>query len=153
MNELLFKATHPFIRLYWWALRPKTYGSRALILYNNKILLARNINTNYWSLPGGKIALPESPEECILRELIEELNLSDLEIGYKLGEYISKNEGKRDTVHIFVIRLNSLRFQKQWELEDAQWFELDNLPKNISLATSRRITEYLSGGKDLIGDW
>ncbi len=153
MRKLIYKITHPFVRLYWKIFKPKTYGSRALVLYNNQILLVKNINVNHWSLPGGKIDYPENPEQCVLRELKEELGLSISNTAFKLGEYISQQEGKKDTVYIFVINLENSKFKKQWELEDARWFDFNYLPSDISPAASRRITEYFAGKKELMGAW
>jgi len=104
---LIYKITHPLVRFYWRIFKPKTYGSRAIILNKENILLVKNINNNYWSLPGGKMDKGETPEECLFRELIEELTLSVSKIEYKLGEYFSNKEGKQDTVYIFVIKLSS----------------------------------------------
>ncbi|MDB5188714.1 MAG: hypothetical protein JWM92_312 [Candidatus Nomurabacteria bacterium] len=104
-------------------------------------------------MPGGGIDNGETPERCIVRELKEELDLHDLKITYKLGEYRSTKEGKRDTVHIFIIHCLSKEFKQQWEIESAQWFNLDNLPKNISAATLRRITEYKEEKRDLMKVW
>lgn len=153
LRWLIYKITHPFVRLYWEIFKPKTYGARAILLNEANILLVKNINVNHWSLPGGKIDKGETPEECLLRELKEELSLSIEKIDCKLGEYISNNEGKRDTVYIFVAKLLSSTFQKQWELEDAQWFPLSNLPDNISSATSRRISEFQNGSRNLVSTW
>jgi 8-oxo-dGTP pyrophosphatase MutT (NUDIX family) len=153
MKRFIYKITHPFIRFYWKIFKPKTYGSRAIILHGIKVLLVKNINVQHWSLPGGKIDSGESPEECIFRELKEELSLSEIRTDYKLGEYISKKEGKTDIVYIFVINLFSPIFEKQWELEDARWFNLDELPEDISPAGLRRIKEYQAGKKDIFADW
>ena len=89
----------------------------------------------------------------MLRELKEELVLSISKTDYILGEYLSSKEGKRDTVYIFVVKLLSLTFQKQWELQDAQWFPLSRLPENISPAASRRIYEFQNGSRNKISAW
>ncbi len=144
---------YPLARLYWKIFSPVTNGARALVLFDNEVLLIKNLNLSYWIMPGGGIDKGETPEQCTVRELKEELDLHDLKIAYKLGEYHSTKEGKRDTVHIFVIHCLSKEFKQQWEIEGAQWFDLDNLPKNISAATLRRITEYKEGKRDLIMGW
>lgn len=153
MRKLIYNITYPFFRLYWKMFRPKTYGSRAIVLHENNILLVKNINVDYWSLPGGKIDSGESPEQCILRELKEELNLNEIKADYKLGEYTSNKEGKKDTVYIFVINIFSPIFQRQWELEDAKWFDLGELPKDISPAGLRRIKEYQASKKSILSNW
>lgn len=153
LKWLVYKITHPFIRTYWLIFKPKTHGVRAIIINETNILLVKNINVNHWSLPGGKIDKGETPQECIYRELKEELALSISKTDFKLGEYISNKEGKRDTVYIFVIKIPSPFFQKRWELQDAQWFPLSSLSDNVSPATSRRIAEFKNGHRNLISVW
>ena len=52
----------------------------ALIIQNQKILVAQNNptsdQTGKWEFPGGKIKPNETDEECIVREILEELELS-----------------------------------------------------------------------------
>ncbi len=52
----------------------------ALLVHNEKILIAQRSNTgrfaNKWEFPGGKIDPGETPQECIRRELQEELGLT-----------------------------------------------------------------------------
>ncbi len=52
----------------------------ALLVHNQKILIAQRNNTgrfaNKWEFPGGKIDPGETPQECLQRELEEELGLT-----------------------------------------------------------------------------
>lgn len=52
----------------------------ALILSDNKLLIARDEHAEYYYLPGGKVRLNESTQDAIRRELSEELNIQ-AEIG------------------------------------------------------------------------
>lgn len=154
LKKYFFKTfIQPIARLYWRVFKPKTYGSRAIIIFNEKILLIKNPNANHWSLPGGHIEKGETPEQCIIRELKEELDLSINKADFKLGEYISDQEGKHDTVFIYIIRLSSQSFSKQWEVDDAKWFEFSELPQNISPAGMRRINEFKMGKKNIYSQW
>ncbi|MEZ5103606.1 MAG: (deoxy)nucleoside triphosphate pyrophosphohydrolase [Draconibacterium sp.] len=51
----------------------------AVIIYDGKILVTqRGKNSDHpfkWEFPGGKIQINESPEDCIKREIREELNI------------------------------------------------------------------------------
>ena len=139
--------------MYWKIFKPKTFGSKAILLFEGNILLVKNINVGQWSLPGGKIEKNESPRECILRELNEELEITKCDVSYKLGEYISEKEGKKDTVYVFIIKLTSYDFKKGWEMEDAKWFSFDSLPTEISSATLRRVLEYKNNKKTFKDNW
>lgn len=55
--------------------RVSRYGSYCIILKDNNILLTLKKSGPYkglWGLPGGKIELKETPEETLVREVIEE---------------------------------------------------------------------------------
>ena len=54
----------------------------AVIIHNKKILTHKNINKDYYCLPGGRVQIGENSIETVKRELQEELN-KDVEItGY-----------------------------------------------------------------------
>ena len=66
----------------------------AIIEKEGKILIAKrkagdDLFAGLWEFPGGKIEEGETPEECIARELKEEL---DIEV--KVGKLISSNKHK-----------------------------------------------------------
>ena len=66
----------------------------AILEKDGKILIAKRktgdeLFAGLWEFPGGKIEEDESPEECMARELKEELNIE-----VKVGELISSNKHK-----------------------------------------------------------
>ena len=65
----------------------------AIIKKDNKYLIGRRgpkeKSTGLWEFPGGKIEYGETHEECLKRELKEELNI-DAEIGELYSEYVYK---------------------------------------------------------------
>ena len=58
-----------------------------IIIHENKILTHRDVNKDYYCLPGGRVQIGENSEETIKRELNEELG-KEIEI----SKYISTIE-------------------------------------------------------------
>ncbi|WP_366183561.1 (deoxy)nucleoside triphosphate pyrophosphohydrolase [Flavobacterium ovatum] len=63
----------------------------AIIFFDNKILVTQRSEKMKlplkWEFPGGKLENKETEEECIIREIKEEINI-DIEIVKKLNESI-----------------------------------------------------------------
>ncbi len=80
----------------------------AVIVHDNKILIAKRSSTDKlahkWEFPGGKIEQGESPEECLQRELHEELGITT-----SIGQFLD------DTVHHYDhITVRLLFYRVDW---------------------------------------
>lgn len=71
---------------------------KGLIYINGKIALVKNERAE-WEPPGGKIEAHESPEQCVLREIKEELNI-DAGIDRLFDAWMYKVAGK---VNVFCV--------------------------------------------------
>ena len=148
----MYHFLHPLLRWYR-LLSPARNSARVLLTYKNEILLIHNIGVQRWSFPGGTLHKDESPESCALRELKEELKISDATIEYKLGTYHGEHHRKQVLVHVYVARAMSFYHKKQWEVDRSEWFTLNQLPSNLSPATARRIGDYKNGLRDVSAFW
>ena len=148
----MYYVAHPVLRAAR-RLLPQKESARILLAYGNEVLLVRNIGVGRWSLPGGAFSKNETAEACALRELKEELSITDAKMEYRLGTYHSHGEGLHNSVHIFVAQARSLHHKKAWEIDEARWFALNDLPSNLSPATARRIGEYKNNLRDVSSFW
>jgi hypothetical protein len=86
--------------------------------------------------------------------LYEETQIVIDSVDYKLGEYCSKAEGKRDTVFIFAATATDKSIPRlELEIQKAEWFSISALPETITKPTRWRIEEYLAGKRDVTGFW
>ncbi len=152
--RFIYKITHPFVKTLWKIFKPHTKGVKGMILYNDEILLVKNIGKDYFMLPGGNLRLwGEDPEACIAREIKEELGITIIPPFELLGTYTSNIEAKRDTIFAYIIQVKSKDFTQQWELDGAKWFSLHTEEPTVSPATKRRIAECISNQRNIINEW
>lgn len=134
-----FGTTHlmPVVRLYWRVFKPITFGVKVIIEHDGKFIFIKNSYTyELWSLVGGGIKRKEKPEEAAIREVKEEVGIDLKEIKF-LGTVVSTSEGKRDTVHAFYGKSDTLNIiPDEFEIAKAEWFTRENLPNLGPIAKS-----------------
>ena len=158
LKDLIYGTALFFAKLHWRICKPVTFGSRVILINKEKFLLVQHRRSKTWNLPGGGIKKHENPELAGIRELYEETGLKIENMDYLLGTYISKGEGKHDTIYIYVKNtdeniLENTKINLAMELQDAGWFDYNNLPETITKNTKYRIDEYLAGKRDIDGLW
>ncbi|WP_298674873.1 NUDIX domain-containing protein [uncultured Sphingomonas sp.] len=149
MIALRYRIAGRAMRLYAWAVRPRTFGVRALLLDpGGRIALVRHHYIAGWYLPGGGVNKGESATAAIRRELREEIGLAHVEIAGVLGIYHNRAEAKDDHVVVFIATVPAGAIPvaaDRREIAEAGWFAADALPDDTSPATRRRIAEHLAG--------
>ncbi len=123
----------------------KVVGARALIIQDQKILLIQHTYNDFgWQTVGGGVNANETASQAICREVAEEARLK-VEGKPKLFSIYYSNYHKRDDHIIFYIieNFSTITRSPSPEIEAAKWFDLHNLPEDVSPATKRRIAEYL----------
>ena len=107
---------------------------------NKQLLLHKRKDNGFWAYPGGSVELGESFEECARREVLEETGLECFNLMYfthQSGEkthYIYPNGDEIYAAEIIFIcdqYQGNLKVQESEVLEQ-RFFDLDNLPENIS---------------------
>jgi 8-oxo-dGTP pyrophosphatase MutT (NUDIX family) len=138
--------------IYWKIFKPETQGVRALMIKDQKILLVRHSYISGWFLPGGGIKNNEGSDEALKRELYEELGAKINKLDF-LGKYQNNYEGKRDTIYCYICSDFELGKIDNKEIKEVELFSLNNLPKDISPGSKRRILEHAEGENNFDGSW
>ncbi|HEX2560483.1 NUDIX domain-containing protein [Phenylobacterium sp.] len=136
------------VRKAWWRIaRPQTTGARAVVFdEDGRLVLVRHGYERGLYLSGGGVKRGEAPEAALLRELAEEIGVTAWSSITPFAAYRSEREGKRDTIHLFVVRGAVLATSASAEIVEIVRCDPAVLPDDLSPATRRRLTEVLGGG-------
>ena len=87
---------------------PHYLVTAAILHRDGKVLIARRPSTGLlgglWEFPGGKVEADESLDECLMREIREELGV-DIQVGEAMGVYLHGYTHFKVTLHAFCCRL------------------------------------------------
>ena len=112
------------------------------IVREGKVLLIKRAYAPYqhlWTLPGGRLEPGESIEQCAIREVLEELNLT-IRNPRPVTEQSLGREGTY-RLAIFVTRDFSGVLRASDEIEDHKWIDPSAL---IALRTTSRLDDVLA---------
>jgi 8-oxo-dGTP diphosphatase len=137
-------------------LYPKV-GVGVMIIKNGQVLLGKRKNAHgegEFSFPGGHLEYMESFEECAIRETKEECGLEIANIRFQLLANL-KIYTPKHYVHIGLMA-DWLKGEPQVlepeRMVDWQWYDLDNLPQPIFLASKIIIDSFKSQQNYLLLD-
>jgi len=111
-----------------------------------RVLLLRHVlrKGSGWGVPGGFLKSGEQPEDAIRRELREEIGL---ELDSVELVFVRTLTGVRQVEVIFRASMKSdalARVEKGFEIDRAEWFETDSLPRSVSQDQRRIIARALA---------
>jgi ADP-ribose pyrophosphatase YjhB (NUDIX family) len=85
-----------------------------------------------WRLPGGGCHVGEGPREAVLRELREEIGMTEHGKVRAAAELEQRPDHKRDLVSILIVEDVSYTPRWRWEIERVLEAPLDELPTDIA---------------------
>lgn len=143
IKRLYINTVHLVLRGYWFVFRPSGHGVKVLIEYEGKVLLARhNYGHRIWTFPGGGVEKNELPISAAVREMQEEVGISLSEVAW-FGLYETDYEYKKVIVDCYYATVLSSAYKiDNFELAEAQWFPLNDLPKDRVLSVDKIIKLY-----------
>lgn len=122
--------------------------SAAVILKGNKAYIQQRpqggLMGGLWEFPGGKLEKSETPEDCLKREIREELSV-DVVIESKLMTIRHSYTQFRVTLHAYLCRLASGRIRAT-QCEQWKWVAFNKLESYPFPSANAKIVEYLNSG-------
>lgn len=125
--------------------------SAAAVVTNEKgeILLLDHVLRPFsnWGLPGGFVEAGEQPEKAVAREVREETGLELKNI--KLIRVCTIN---RHVEILFRAEATGIPEAKSYEINDAFWFNVEEMPQQMSRDQKSEIRNLLESGQNKTGD-
>ncbi len=119
-------------------------ASAAIIVENHKILLVKRKYDPFkgdWSLPAGFIEYDESPENCVIREIKEEVNL-EIRIKELFKVYSGSDDPRTHAILIvYLVEVVGGRLKAGDDAVDARFFRKDQIPGNIAFQAHRQVIQ------------
>lgn len=123
-------------------LNASTVGVRAIVINEkNQVLLVKHTYMKDWYLPGGGVKNNETLTQAIIRELHEETGVQTK--NPQLWQiYLHKLNNVSDYPALFIVKEFTQIKVYSAEIMNSQWFDINDLPADISPKTQQRIQEY-----------
>lgn len=119
------------------------------LLPDGRVLLARRVDSDRWSLPGGLVDWGETVEECARRELEEECGLQLVAIERLIGVYSSPDRDPRAhgiNVAVAAHVSGTPEIGDPLEISELHAFTPEELPVDaLSLGQAEIVRDYRSG--------
>jgi 8-oxo-dGTP pyrophosphatase MutT (NUDIX family) len=131
--RVILTGAHQILRAGWFVRRPRTFGAHALALTpERKLILVKLRYAAGWRLPGGGRGKNEDPADAALRELREEIGMTDYGAVKKAAELEQRPNYRRDLVSLVVVENVQYRPRWSWEIERIIEVDPHQLPEGMS---------------------
>jgi len=127
-----------------------TLKVRLILYYKGQILLLKQTNPNggNYTLVGGTIEKGESARQCLIRESFEEAGILLKEKDLQLVHVLQKVTAREQRM-VFYFKAyrweGELKARETHKFKEAEWFDLDALPKNLTGTVRQVLHEYRKG--------
>lgn len=123
--------------------RPVDFGVLAIVEQDGKVVLVWHTYKRGWLLPGGAVGRGEPPAEAILRELREEIGLTQSAPPELWGLYSRRVFFATNLIALYRVREASFAFKPGLEIHAVRLADPTAPPPGTSSPVRRRLSELL----------
>jgi 8-oxo-dGTP pyrophosphatase MutT (NUDIX family) len=123
------------------ALSPVAFGVLAIVEQEGKVILVRHSYARGWRFPGGGVKRGEPPADALLRELREEIGLTQSAAPELVGIYSRRIFPITNVIALYRVREAVFAFKPNLEIRAALLTDPAAPPKDTSPAVRRRLAE------------
>ncbi|MBP9853796.1 MAG: (deoxy)nucleoside triphosphate pyrophosphohydrolase [Candidatus Omnitrophica bacterium] len=117
-------------------------ATAGIIWKDGKILIARRQKDLFWEFPGGHIEVGETPEECLIREIKEELNIK-----IRIEKFLAKIEGffRGKDIELHAFHVQWIEGKPELHVHsEIQWIEPRRMNEFLFVDEDREIVKIFS---------
>ena len=122
---------------------PMNVGAAAIVEQAGRIVQVRQSYQSGWLLPGGGGGRGEPPAFAVIRELEEEIGLTQSAPPLLFGVFVRRWLWVTNVTLIYRVRDAVFTFKPNWEIREVKLVDPANPPPGTHPATRRRLKELL----------
>lgn len=148
MKSLIYKFAQRFVlQPFARQARGLTLGTRTVVFdAQERVLLVRHSYAPGWLFPGGGVDRGETLTQSAIREISEEAGIEAKGPLNLHGMFSNESQFKGDYVACYVLRDFERRdWQPNFEIREAAFFPITDLPDGTTGGTKRRLDEIVHG--------
>jgi 8-oxo-dGTP pyrophosphatase MutT (NUDIX family) len=124
-------------------LTPWDVGVTGIVEQAGRVVLVRHSYRSGWALPGGAVERGEPPASAIIRELQEEIGLTQSAPPQLIGVFTRRRLWTTNLILVYRVREAVFVFRPSWEIRELRLADPANPPDGTGPATRRRFKELL----------
>ena len=124
-------------------LHPVDVGAAAIVEQAGRVVLVRHSYKSGWLLPGGAVERGEPPADAVIRELQEEIGLTQSAPPQLLGVFIRRHLWVTNLILLYRVREAVFVFRPSWEIRAITLADPASLPAGTGPAVRRRLKEMI----------
>jgi len=122
-------------------LHPVDVGVAAIVEQAGRVVLVRHSYKSGWLLPGGGVDWGEPPADAVIRELQEEIGLTQSAPPQLIGVFIGRHCWATNLILLYRVREAVFVFRPSWEIRAITLADPAALPAGTGRAVGRRLKE------------